>query len=438
MKKITLLILFAFVSFYLFADEGFTDIFGDNEGSSQADSEAAEAGGIEITLSGNIGIDSTFYMDDSWDSQRDLWPFADLDLVVSSKSAEARIALNIATDSIDENMTMDDILDELSLRVFSPIAYFDLGLLKAEWGKGDGVHVVDPLNPIDQSSGISGDMNDMKKAELMVKANIYLGMNGLLEIVYKPFFHPYSAAASGRWRISDPAALPFPVASVPDGENGEYWQAAARITGSIGSVDLGALYYYGYMPEPGVYVDFMASETNIFYTQAHLAGVEAAAALGPFTLRTELGFWFTEDTDGDITHLYNNRFVWLGGIDFMIPGTTLFVSIQEFGQYILDYDGLTVIDVDKAISYDDKAYTNTVVAAVEGSFFKDVIKLRLSGMYVFETQSYMIMPAFFWYIDDNLELSVDGTIFGGEDMGNNPYFAWDENDNLGVSLHYIF
>jgi hypothetical protein len=428
-KKLSILLIIILTAGLLFGQDGFGDIF---------DSEELNESQKSISLNGEIGFDYTTYLDDSWNSEKVFLPFINLNLLFSQDSlpVEAKIGLTIEGNDLDSTLLVGDIISEFSLRSFFSFGYLDLGLFKTEWGKGDGIHVIDPLNPLNQSDGISSDINEMKRSELMAKMNFYLGDNGLFEIVYKPYFYPVETASIGRWMVKDFTGFPSP----PDTELLDYSQAAARLTSTLGIFDLGGMYYYGYMTEPGVKFIFTSTPvpTDIIYTKAQLFGLEAGWALGPFTFRTEGGYWLSEDREGTEAHLYNDRAVWLAGFDIMIPGTSLFVSVQEFGSYVVNFNSSNLLDMDLGMSYMANAITNTLVAAVEGSFYQDKMKLRLAGLYLFEANGYMILPTYTWNIEDDLELTLSGQIFGGDDEGPNPYYAWRNNDSISINLKYIF
>ena len=438
MKKPVVLLILFMAAALTFSQDGFGGIFDSTDGTLDESKN-------RVTLGGEIGFTYGSYFDDTWNSERIILPYANLNLLLTSETVEAKVDLILNIDDLDSTVTMGDFIDELTLRTFYPFGYLDLGLFKTEWGKGDGIHVIDPLNPLDQSNGISSDINEMKRSEVMAKINFYIRDNGLLEIVYKPNFHPIETAAlpTDRWNIKDLSALP-PMQASPDTETPVYSQAAVRVSTILGIFDLGGMYYYGYMTEPGyeiIYTDMMdpaTYKTNLIFTRAQLFGLESGWALGPFTFRTEGGYWLTEDWNGTEAHLYNDRVVWLAGFDIMIPGTSIFVSVQEFGSYVINFNNSNPLDMDLSMSYNDNAMTNTIIASVEGSFFQDRMKLRLAGLYLFEANGYMVLPTYIWNIEDDLELSVTGQIFGGDDEGPNPYYAWRNNDSITLRLKYTF
>lgn len=424
------LITFLFLCpFFIGADDGFGDIFGDAP-------LAEESSKLPISVSGEIGMSMDYYLNDGLDSTIEAIATADIALEVATDSVEAKVAFTFSADDLDSLLTFDDLIDELYVKAFFPFGYLDGGYIKTEWGKGDGDHVLDPLNPLDQSNGLFLDLNKMKSSEILARLNLYLGGQGLLELVYKPFYTPVSFSTEGRWSVFDISTLPdYQNIVDPDTKTLKYSQAAARATGSFGAFDLGMMYYWGFMTEPGYKITL---STDIVYTRAHLLGVEGAFPLGPFTLRTELGYWITEDMKGDAPEYYNNRFVYLAGFDVTIPGTSLFVSAQAKGSYVLKYDDQNPTDVDVMASYDSTAFSNTVMVTVELPFYREKMKLRLTGLLQIESLGYMIAPSYFWKIKDDLELSLNAKIFGGKDSGLSPYKLWDNNDSISLSMSYKF
>ena len=434
----------------LWAGDGFDGIFDEPAEETTVDRSAAEADTRAIVISGEIGLDLGYFFDNGWESESIARPFALLRGEVRSGAAVGTVVFEIQADDPLAPSDSSVMIDELSLRIFLPFGFIDAGLLKVEWGKGDGIHVIDPLNPLDRSDGRVTGLLDMKIAEAMVRLGFYLGGNGLIELVYLPFFHPDVFAAEGRWTVIDMSSFPSAGAIVsPDTRSLMYSRAAARITGTIGPADLGLLYYFGFMGEPGFRFtttftgtdpydpSHYTTATDIVYTRAHLFGVEGAWAAGPFTFRTEVGYWLTEDREGTIPERYNDRLVYLGGADVMIPGTDIYLSIQVAGKYIVGFDGTDASDVD-AMSAFGTPYTNTVIGALEIPSRDGKFKLRIGGLYLVEGEGYAIFPDLTWTIRDDVELITGVRIYGGADVANNPYHAWDGNDSAGIVIRYVF
>ena len=436
-RKVIIYWLIVLAAQLAWAGDGFDDFFSEDESS-------AEQVAYAVAVGGEIGLGLTYYFDDGWGSMVSASPSSVLKIEATTDALEGAAVFSLEADGSGLPDAMTDVLDELYLKAFFPFGYLEAGLLKVEWGKGDGTHVIDPLNPLDQSEGIKTDILDLKRAEVMAMISFYLGENGLLELVYKPFFHPIQFATEGRWTIGAPDIIP------PSTNTLGHSQAAARITGSAGFFDLGALYYYGFMSEPGYKftTDFEGTDPldpahytttiDMVFTRAQIFGLEGVVAAGPFTIRTELGYWLTEDTAGSQPELYNDRFVYLSGIDLSIPGTSIFLSLQITGAYVLDYLDLAETDVDRMGSYNNTPHSTMIIGALDAPFARDSMKLRLGGLYAIQGEGYLLLPEYRWNIKDDLELRISGQIFGGKDTGKSPYQSWDGNDNASVTITYMF
>lgn len=441
LKKLIILIILMHC-FSLWAEDGFTDVFGENP-------QEDEAPGFSYKLSGEVGMGMDFYMDNGWDSEIKAYPYVLLFLEAGNEAIESKAAFAFSMEDFELQLKADDMIEELYLKTYFPFGYLEGGYIKTEWGKGDGDHVIDPLNPLDNSKGIHLDLNKMKSSEILARFGFYLWEFGLLELVYKPFFTPMEFDYTGRWKVFDRSILPGHENIVlPDTHTLRYGQAATRATFTAGALDLGLMYYYGFMTETGYKITSTLTgadpgnpahytpQANIAYTRAHLFGMEAAWALGLFTMRAELGYWLTEDLNGNAAELYNNRLVYLGGLDFTIPKINLFLSAQLKGSYVFHFDGLAISDADMMASFSDTAYSNTILSTVELPFLQDKMKLRLSGLLQIETVGYMVAFSYYWTILDDLELSVSTKIFGGSN--DSAYQRWDKNDSISMAMKYFF
>jgi len=437
MKKYTILAMFIILTaVQAFGEEGFADIFGGSSGDSSSG---------PLKFAGSLGFEARTFFDNGWESEQIFKPYVNLDISADTDIAEATLSLKLDAADLNASLKPIDVIDEMMVRVFFSVGYIDLGLGKVEWGKGDGVHVIDPINNLDQSGIPDTDINRIKRPEIMARLNFYLGAIGQLELLYKPHFHPIETATTGRWMIQDLSLIPN-LSDPPDTETFRYSQVAGRMTVTLGPVDLGIMAYYGFIPEPGIRFDFTGVnplnpldwDASIVYTRATLMGAEAGWALGPLTFRIESGFWLSEDSGGTETHLFNNRLVWLGGVDILIPGTTIFISLQEFGSYVFNFDDTNPQDVDLGMSYGEQPLTNTLVAAIEGNFFRDTLNVRVGGLYLFEGTGFLILPSVTWEMSDDLSLSVEAQIMGGRDKGPNPYYAWRQNDSVSIGVEYQF
>ena len=446
MKKLFLIFAIILTPFiYLTAQDMFDDIFDETE-SDQTDS------GSNIEVSGAISTELVYYFDaaQALDTEVLIRPEAEVNLKIVEGDMEGVLSLNVSPqqliDKYDTGITTDiitDIINELYLKAFFSFGYLEAGLMKVEWGSADGIHVLDPLSYWDLSDGYSLDIMNLKKSGELVKMNFYLGDSGLLEIAYKPFFSSHIMAQSGRWSIGTEN---IPNLVLPETKTLENSQVALRLTGNFDQFDIGVQYYYGYLPDPGITPVYISGDpldptnyTNyLTYNRAHLFGLEGGTSLGPFTFWLEAGYWLTEDTAGDDPSVYNNRLVYLPGVDFKIPGTNLYFNFQLMGDYTFKTDNLTVFDVDETTGYGTSSHNNMLLLAGEYSFLRDKFKIRLGGMWAIEEAGYMILPEFFWNINDNFTLSLYGQIVDGKTGNPGMMNSWKDNDSLSIKATYTF
>ena len=422
----------------LSAQDAFGDIFGESE---LDESGSASVSNIEIT--GKLSTDLVYFFDASAVENNEVlaMPEAELNFNIIERNMEGIISLNISPQKWGPDIIYTDIINELYMRSFFTFGYLETGLMKVEWGIADGIHVLDPLSFWDLSDGFSQDIINLKKAGEMVKMNFYIKDSGLLEIAYKPFFSSHIMAQSGRWSTG---MENIPNLHIPDTTTLEYSQAALRLTGTVGRFDIGTQYYYGYLPDPGltpVYISGDPLDPNNYnnyltYDRGHLFGIEGGFALGFLTFWLEAGYWLTEDLEGNDPTVYNNRLVYLPGMDFTVPGTKLYFNVQLVGDYTFNTEDLSLFDVDETTGYGSPAHNNMLLVAGEFPFNKDKNKIRLSGMWSIEEEGYMILPEFLWDINDNLNLSIYGQIIEGKDGNEGMLNSWKDNDNFAVKISY--
>ena len=421
------------------AEDPFGDIFSDTEQDAGISDSSPETSsdGIKIDFSGVISTEIFYFFDAAQvqDNEVIFRPEADLNIKASNSFMEGIVSLNLSPQKwiTRPDTIRTDTLNELYLRSFFSIGYLEAGLMKVEWGSADGIHVLDPLSYWDLTDGFSFDVISLKKAGEMVKMNFHVKETGLLELVYKPFFSSHIMAQEGRWSIGTEN---IPNLHVPDTTTLEYSQAAMRFTSTINGFDLGAQYYYGYLPEPGITTD--GTDFYLAYDRAHLFGLEGGTSLGIFTFWLEAGYWLTGDIQGDDPTVHNNRIVYLPGFDFTIPRTKLYFNIQLMGDYTLKTENLSIGDVDDPTGNGTPAHNNILLVAGDYSFNRDKTKIRLGGMWSIEENAYIIMPEFLWYFNDYLDFSISGQIIDGQGGKNGMLQSWKNNDNLKVKLSYTF
>jgi len=437
----------------LSAQTGFEEIFSDpagtDEGAPLSEGAGPASGGSSLpVLTGEIGPVLRWFPLLGEDTRMDALVQGELTLTSSAGPVEAHLTGEGEYGQAGEEAIRDARLKTALIRWFFRAGYLEAGWMTAEWGKGDGLHVLDPLNPPDQTRGISEDLNEMKKPELMLRLFFHYGRSGLLELTYLPLFHPAVSYSGDIWDLSDPTLLPNPTFA----ETGTPLrpQGGIRYTWIAGPADLGFCWYGGYMTSPGYRFNqvFQGGDpldpanyityTSEVFTPAHLFGTEGVLAAGIFTFRWEAGWWLTRDIRGDEPEYYNNQLVFLAGADMTVPGTGLFLELQASEKIILDFDALSAEDMDLRASWNGKCTATTVTASADLPLFRDRLKLRFSGIWLAESGGYMAYPQIFWYPRDGLEVNLEGQYFGSFGTADSWFKTWEDNSFVRLALVYRF
>lgn len=437
----------------LFAEDFFS--FDDTDGfgtESEAVSSVEINGSVAVPVRAYISSDAIDAIGDveSLDDTLELTP--EIGLQLHYDGADFLIHTD-ATLAPQEDMTTEMVINEAYGQYFGENMSLEAGLMKVVWGKADEYHVVDVLNNVDLTEFLSTDYLAMMDPELMVKANIPVGMSGLFEAVYVPVLTPDRLAESGSiWEAKEtktelPAAITA-LATAYGCVNGgrdvteidlntlDYGQAALHYTSTVEGLDYGLTYYYGFNKLPSVTVTPNIAESYIDYSlsydRMHTFGLEAGYIAGGFNLKAEAAYNMTYDFAGDDTHVYNNNVTWVAGFDKDLPIGNL--NIQETGTIILGSDGITSGDIE----YDAEGeYTeNLIIAALTDSFCNDRLDVKLVGFYHIEDQDYGFYPSVEYAPSDNMSATLTAHVFGGEE--DTLFGQYSDNNFVECSLDWNF
>ncbi|MFP4566986.1 MAG: hypothetical protein ACLFNX_10835, partial [Spirochaetaceae bacterium] len=368
--------------------------------------------------------------------------------------------------------SFEELIDEAYIRLFYDNLDVQAGYLKTTWGTGDEVHVVDVLNPTDFTDSINSEYAERKIAEKMVKLNIYTGANGLLELAYVPTLTQDRYATEGRWVPNELAALRSDVEAAFDALVGgpgltQYeadqlkaqfledarnapqpatladGQYGLRYTTSVGGVDIGGIYYFGFIREPVIEIpEAEPADYSIHFDRLNLFGLEFATVVGGFNLRAEAAYNMTEDFDGDDPSIHNHSIAYMGGFDRDLPVSNLNVNIQGRGEYLLANDEVSdnadngLADVDYDAGENEHYWTNTLVASLEDTYRNETITPSVDFLFTAETQDYVVRPGVEFVLADDATVNVRGSIFEGD--RDTEFGQFDDNDHLEVRFEYAF
>ncbi len=458
----------------IFAFDGFADIF--DEPVEEVSLVKSEKGGFGITGSAGFSLEAFIDKSNPKDTMIDVGGGLDMDLSWRGSIVDAKASFSLRP-SLENELNWIDVFTGLSIATFFEGGRVEAGLLKKEWGSGDGVHVVDILNAPDYRYGIFDDPLAMKMAEPMLYTT--MGWNkSSFDLFYKPMLIPMVSEEdpNGRWAMMSDfkdmlGVIPFPepfmqqISMIPpetledmveinrpdtqDLSKLANYQFGGRFKQILGPFDLGVIYYNGFHYQPSYYLDIAFPKVNldVDFTRAQLFGLEATFVTGPLTFMAEGGFWLSEDFKNEDPKKFNNRIVYLAGVGLLIPGTSVYTSVTYNGHYIMDFkeynpeDYLTFnVDMLQALlSSGGKGYLNTITLALEVPLAREKVFIRVAGTYQVETQGYSLLPSVKWNISDDLVFKASGRLFGSIGEGSPSIFeSWKDNSSAKLEIAYLF
>ncbi|MCK9548077.1 MAG: hypothetical protein M0Q37_06150, partial [Sphaerochaeta sp.] len=310
----------------------------------------------------------------------------------------------------------------------------------------------------DLRKGIVDDLELMKRPDWMLTLTTYLE-NGAFDFVVKPGFNPsiigmdnskFSMLDEGMLQMIDAGMITIP--EFPSTHNLKNISLGGRYRFLFDPVDIGVMYYFGYFHDPGVTIKLDLNQMppvpsdieSIQFTRYHFVGLASSYFFEPFTLALEGGMFFSEDTDGSDSSLYNSKLVYLAEVSYTNPNNSLFVALNYQGQMVLNYTpdpslANPYLDVDAMAAFNGKAYQNNLTLAMEYPFMQEKLKLRIAGTYQVESMGYVGLGSLAYDLDDAVEVFAKSTLYGTFDENRaGLYNTWKENSQIQVGVRAWF
>ncbi len=218
----------------------------------------------------------------------------------------------------------------------------------------------------------------------------------------------------------------------PDTNQLRYGQAGVRVLGTIGSVDVGASYYYGHYKQPSFNYSKLESALETYlatgslsedekflqYDQKQTFGLEAAFVVWKFNTRWEFGYNLTKDTAGDNPWVHNNSIEWLGGFDINLFHNVS-LNVQETGKYILNNNKIDGVYKKADVDYnsDDNYISNRLVVNISDTFLYENLKPEVTVIWGIENNEWCVQPKVNYKVVDGMNLGVSGGVL----------YCWNEN-----------
>lgn len=236
---------------------------------------------------------------------------------------------------------------------------------------------------------------------------------------------------------SDPTAL------YADTHNIRYGQAGLRITGTVGSFDLGASYYYGHYKQPTVdygkmdsYIENVINGTGVSdddkfidYDELQVFGLEAAFLVWKFNTRWEFAYNLTRDFDGTNPYIKNNSIAWVGGFDMDLPIHNVNINIQETGKFILKNDEVDKLGAigDTDYNSDGKYTNNQLVINISDKWLNEKLTTECTTIYGIECKEWCVQPKVSYNVIDGLTFTARGAYIYADNANGQFYNFTAEN-----------
>ena len=236
---------------------------------------------------------------------------------------------------------------------------------------------------------------------------------------------------------SDPTAL------YADTHNIRYGQAGLRVTGTVGSFDLGASYYYGHYKQPTVdygkmdsYIENVINGTGVSdddkfidYDELQVFGLEAAFLVWKFNTRWEFAYNLTRDFDGTNPYIKNNSIAWVGGFDMDLPIHNVNINIQETGKLILKNDEVDKLGAigDTDYNSDGKYTNNQRVINISDKWLNEKLTTECTTIYGIECKEWCVQPKVSYNVVDGLTFTARGAYIYADNANGQFYNFTAEN-----------
>ena len=538
MAALSLAALVSAQEFDFGGDFGDGDDFGGTDGFG-ADFGSYDGAASAVTVSGEVGADARLWpgaadresgkhdtrSHSAGRSSVDAGAYARLELGYQGDRTGADIKLKLDTGTIKDYP--EDVIDEAYASGSFAEGKFQLkaGKLKEVWGKGDKIHVLDNFNANDYTDFIFPDYIDRRLGEVMLKAtaNLSWDYNLKLEGIITPWMTadrfasdgmlvPYrqrklegtvrgilaaqGAAAADSAISGGSSSLVGAIMGLSDFSTDDlyednirslkYGQAGARLTGTLGGIDLGASYYYGHYKQPSANLERTirynyfkkAAESglpgmdeaaknalqdalpSLDYDRLQVFGLEAAFVLWKLNTRWEAAYNLTDDVAGDNPWIKNNSVSWVAGFDIDLPLHNLNLNVQETGSVILNSGkikdmgrgirvGGATVPWSKIGNYDvdynsDGKYTrNKLIVLLSDKFLNEKLTVEAQGIWGIECSEFVIVPKISYNVTEGLTFTAKGAyIYSKNENGEFYNFTEDSEHHdkafVQLSVKYQF
>jgi hypothetical protein len=301
-------------------------------------------------------------------------------------------------------------------------AYLDLGLGPATvrlgrqivaWGRADRINPTDNLTPRDFTLLVPEDA-DQRLGTAAVSATYTIG-DFSVAALWLPEFIPHTIPV-------EPLEPPISLRKrVPDGPVSQW---ALKIDRTARGVDWSVSYFDGFDLFPDLGIDRVSPagvELIFRHHRIRVVGADVATAVGPYALRGEVAYTFTEDPRGRKIDVKNPFwFVVLGGDRTVAADVN--VNVQYIFRYIVNFERPNDIadPSQRGVAIQQALINNQLdrvqhAAAIRISrkWLNENLEGEIAAILGFTRLDYAIRPKVTYAITDTWRLTVGGDVFNG-------------------------
>ena len=375
-----------------------------------------------------LGGDVTGIMRARWDTVSDL---------NQTESSTAGSYSSINTPYLGEHGLLD--LRELYWESSTATTYVRLGKQQVVWGEADGLKLLDVINPQNFREFILDDFDDSRIPLWMVNAELNIGDDGLLQLLWIPDTTVHELAPNtSPYYFTSPSLVPKPTGS--EAISVEHAQApnislnnsdaGLRYVFFTGNWDISLNYLYHFIDAPVLRSEVHDHTLLIHqnFERSNLIGASASSAFGDLIFRSE---WVYE------TDRYHRSTAQLPGVvradqlSFVVGfdwqgWTDQFISLQLFNTAILNADINTVADENE----------KTLSFLWESNFLNETLKLEWLHIHSINHSDGVLQPTlkYNWASDVDIYLGLD-VFYGDKDQ---LFGEFNDTDRISIGFELGF
>jgi hypothetical protein len=282
------------------------------------------------------------------------------------------------------------------------------------WGRADRINPTDNLTPRDYTALVPDD-EDQRFGVPAVRAT---------------FFHG-GLSLTGIWLIEFESSVvplrrpPAPLRIQEREPGGGYEQGAVRFEQTGSRVDWSLSYFDGLDTIPDLALERTGPrgpELELSSHRVRVVGADAATAIGPYGLRGEAAYTFTEDDRGDNPYIKNPFLFVVVGADRTFL-EHLNVNVQYILRVVTRYQSpfgiadplAREVAVQSALLVNQlDRVQNSFSLRVSNRWLRETLEAELVAVVSVDRFGWVLRPRVTYAITDRWRITVGGDLFGGE------------------------